>query len=426
MSSIRASAMQGGSEPVVTLAQGQLLGSRRGKLSVFHAVPYATAERFRSPQPVPAWSGTRSAVLPGPICPQLPSRLAFVMGTPRQQRAMSESCQVLSIFSPGLAGRKPVMVWIHGGAYVTGGGEEDWYDASSLADEGNVVAVNISYRHGAFGYLHTDEFGAPNVGLQDQKAALVWVRDNIAKFGGDPDNVTVFGLSAGGHAIACLLASNERPLFKRAILQSAPIGSDLGEADARQIGRQFRQALGKSPVSASVDDMLAAQKAVLLASERGMTFGPVGIDTKRPAATRDEKPDILITWARDDASPFVQLRCKEQQPGGLIDDAMTLAMTRAVFSGPGEALAGELRQAGHQVSAYEIGWRPQGSPYGAAHCIELPLLVGSEESWQNAPFLGTAAQEQVQRHGHEARALWANFAATGEAPRSTEWLQRLS
>jgi para-nitrobenzyl esterase len=130
-------------QPVVEVAQGRLLGSRIGRLYAFRGVPYAFADRFGPPQPVPALTGIREAVRPGPICPQLPSRLAIIMGPPKQIRQMSEACQVLSIFSPDLKGKRPVMAWIHGGAYVTGGGEEGWYDASRLADEGDIVTVTL-------------------------------------------------------------------------------------------------------------------------------------------------------------------------------------------------------------------------------------------------------------------------------------------
>ncbi len=159
MLSMAANAEDAAVQPVVEVAQGRLLGSRIGRLYAFRGVPYAIADRFGPPQPVPALRGIREAVRPGPICPQLPSRLEIIMGPPKQSRRMSEACQVLSIFSPDLNGKRPVMAWIHGGAYVTGGGEEGWYDASRLADEGDIVTVTISYRLGAFGYLYTDEFG---------------------------------------------------------------------------------------------------------------------------------------------------------------------------------------------------------------------------------------------------------------------------
>jgi para-nitrobenzyl esterase len=222
-----------------------------------------------------------------------------------------------------------------------------WYDASRLADEGDIVTVTISYRLGAFGYLYTDELGAPNVGLQDQKAALQWIRENIARFGGDPETITVFGQSAGAHSVASLLATSERPLFRRAIVQSGPFGAVIGKADAQAVGRQFRKALRKAPGSATAEEMLAAQKMVLASSNRALVFAPVGVDTLRPVAAKGIKLDIMVTWTRDDAAPFVALRHEGKPFGGMIDDVMTIVATRRFISGPSKALATTLRKAGH-------------------------------------------------------------------------------
>ena len=411
------------SQPVVRVSRGALQGVKVGRLSVFRGVPYARAERFGAPQPVAPWQGVRSATAPGAVCPQLPSRLEKVMGAPRQRRAMSEACQFLSIFSPDLTGRKPVMVWIHGGAYVTGGGEDSWYDAARLADEGDVVTVTITYRLGAFGYLWTEEHGACNAGLHDQATALRWVHDNIASFGGDPDNVTMFGQSAGGHAIASILATTERPLFRRAILQSAPLGITMNEETARAIGGEFRAALGKSPLTASTEAMLAAQGKVLAGSKLGMTFMPVGIDPQRVIVSNDHKLDILAGWTRDDASPFIALRLAPEQLGALLDNPATTGMTNGTFAAPTRAFGEVLRQRGDRISLYEITWRPHGSPYGACHCIELPLLFGHADDWSGAAMLGNTRDAEVQRFGREARAMWADFARTGAAPGQTEWLQ---
>jgi len=134
----------------------------------------------------------------------------------------------------------------------------------------------------------------------------------------------------------------------------------------------------------------------------------------------------MITWARDDASPFVALRHKGKPFGGLIDDVTTIVATRRFISGPSKTLAATLRKAGHQVSTYEIAWRPKGSPYGAAHCIELPLLFGDCADWESAPMLGTAPAEQVERFGREARALWADFAKSARPSRPTEWMKQVS
>jgi para-nitrobenzyl esterase len=424
--SMAANAEDAATQPVVEVAQGRLLGSRIGRLYAFRGVPYAIADRFGPPQPAPALTGIREAVRPGPICPQLPSRLEIIMGPPKQSRQMSEACQVLSIFSPDLNGKRPVMAWIHGGAYVTGGGEEGWYDASRLADEGDIVTVTISYRLGAFGYLYTDELGAPNVGLQDQKAALQWIRENIAQFGGDPEALTVFGQSAGAHSIASLLVTSERPLFRRAIVQSGPFGTVIGKADAQAVGRKFCTALGKSPASATVEEMLAAQKVVLASSDRALVFAPVEVNPLHPVVAKGTKLDIMVTWTRDDAAPFVALRHKDRPFGGVIDNVTTIVATRRFISGPSKTFARTLREAGHQVSTYEITWRPRGSPYGATHCVELPLLFGDYADWEDAPMLGTAPAEQVERFGREARALWAAFAKSTRPPRATEWLKQYS
>jgi para-nitrobenzyl esterase len=421
-----ANAESAAAQPVVEVAQGRLLGSRIGRLCAFRGVPYAIAGRFGPPQPAPAWKGYREAVRPGPICPQLPSRLEIIMGPPRQNRRMSEACQVLSIFSPDLNGKKPVMAWIHGGAYVTGGGEESWYDASRLADEGDIVTVTISYRLGALGYLYTDELGAPNVGLQDQKMALQWIRENIAQFGGDPETITVFGQSAGAHSIVSLLATSARPLFRRAIVQSGPFGAVIGKGDAQAVGRQFRTALGRPPASAAVDEMLSAQKMVLDSSDRPLVFGPVEANPLGPVVAKGIKLDVMVTWTRDDAAPFVALRHKRKPFGGMIDDVTTIVATRSFFSGPSKTLAKALGEAGHQVSTYEITWRPRGSPYGATHCVELPLLFGDYTDWERAPMLGTTPAEQVERFGREARALWVAFAKSAQPPPATEWLKQYS
>jgi para-nitrobenzyl esterase len=408
---------------VARIAQGALQGSKVGRLSVFRGVRYATSERFGAPQPIAEWQGIRSAIDPGAVCPQLPSRLEKVMGVPRERRAMSEACQFLSIYSPDLGGKRPVMVWIHGDAYVSGGGEDTWYDAARLADEGDVVTVTMNYRLGAFGYLWTEEHGACNAGLQDQVAALRWVHDNIASFGGDPANITMFGQSAGGHAIASILATTERPRFRRAILQSAPLGITMSEDAARAIGREFRTALGKSPLTASVEEMLAAQGKVLANSKLGMTFMPVGVDPQRLAVAGDIKLDVFAGWTRDDGSPFAAMRLAADQLSGLLENPATTGMTNGTFAAPTRAFREILQQRGDRIALYEINWRPHGSPYGACHCIELPLLFGQAGDWERAAMLGDTPKEQVLRFGREMRAAWADFAKTGVTPSQTAWLQ---
>jgi para-nitrobenzyl esterase len=421
MSSNGAVAADAGPEPAIaSVSQGAAQGAKVGGLNVFRGVPYARAERFGPPLPFPPWKGVRQAIDPGPTCPQLPSRLEFLMGALTATRAMAEACHVVSIWSPDLRGKRPVMVWIHGGAFVEGGGEEALYDASKLAREGDVVTVTVTYRVGAFGFLCTDGLGATNLGLQDQIAALDWVRDNIASFGGDPDNVTAFGQSAGGYSIASILATTKRPLFRRAIIQSAPVAMTMTEADARVVGRDFLAALGKSPAAATVEEMLMAQKQVLAASKLPVPFLPIGVDPLQPLSPNGRQLDVIAGWTRDDASPYIALSRDGDARGDVLDDPLTSTATRQTFSEPTRAMVETLRRQGHRVYNYEITWRPPGSPYGACHCIELPLLLGEGE---RAAMLSDGPQEEIERFGREARAIWTDFAKSGEAPRQTDWLR---
>ena len=181
--------------PHVATASGAVEGRRNGNHLVFRGVPYAAAptghKRFRPPEPAPAWTGVRPALENGFAAMQTPHPLpGFAASGPQ-----SEDCLNLNIFTPALdAGRRPVMVWIHGGGFTHGAGYERLYDGGPLAERGDVVVVSLNYRLAAFGFLSIPEAGiGPNVGLLDQIAALRWVAANIEAFGGDPANVTIFG-----------------------------------------------------------------------------------------------------------------------------------------------------------------------------------------------------------------------------------------
>lgn len=252
--------------------------------SLFHGIVYARYARFGMPEMVEYGEGeivdTREY---GCVCPQNLSHLLEQLG-PDSGLKMSEGELCLSVTVPaevtadvvsggevkeicGFGGesgalgeeslgeehrRLPVMVWIHGGFYLTGGSEDHRYDVSSLAQAGDVIVVKISYRLGAEGYIWHPERGVGNFGLEDQKTALRWIRRHIASFGGDPDNVTVFGQSAGAHSIASLIASADdvepttnvprfggEPLFHRAILQSPPLGNTITPKAAAKVTDAF-------------------------------------------------------------------------------------------------------------------------------------------------------------------------------------------
>lgn len=221
--------------------------------SLFHGIVYARYARFGMPEMVEY--GEEEIVDAreyGCVCPQNLSHLLEQLG-PDSGLKMREGELCLSVTVPEEEHRRlPVMVWIHGGFYLTGGSEDHRYDVSSLAQAGGVIVVKISYRLGAEGYIWHPERGVANLGLEDQKTALRWIRRHIASFGGDPDNVTVFGQSAGAHSIASLIASADdvepitnvprfggEPLFHRAILQSPPLGNTISLKAAAKVTDAF-------------------------------------------------------------------------------------------------------------------------------------------------------------------------------------------
>jgi para-nitrobenzyl esterase len=207
------------SGPVVETAPGKVRGTERDGINRFRGIPYAAPpvgeRRWQPPQPAGPWPGTRDATEAGPACMQ-PEAPDLPKGTPQ-----SEDCLTLEVTAPATTGKKrPVMVWIPGGGFITGAGSI--YDPARLVKDGDIVVVTVNYRLGVFGFFAHPELGDDaNFGLQDQVAALRWVRDNIAAFGGDPGQVTLAGASAGAMSACTLMTSPAaRGLFHRAIVQS--------------------------------------------------------------------------------------------------------------------------------------------------------------------------------------------------------------
>jgi para-nitrobenzyl esterase len=290
-------------------------------VQVFRGIPFAQAPvgelRFRAPQPCKAWTGTRSARAFGASAPQ--DRVMADVG-PRD-----EDCLFLNVWTPAVdTGRRPVMVWIHGGSFNMGSGSQPMYDAANLALRGNLVVVTINYRLGALGFVHLRELlggqadrADANNGLRDQVAALRWVHENIAAFGGDPENVTVFGESAGAMSIGCLLAApSARGLFRRAIAQSGAAHHALTRDHASQVAARFMRALGGTPEQpgvlwrATAEQIVAAQRTC--ASEV-VEKGPAGKRlpqtsvTLMPVVDGDFLPEYPLTAIEAGCAADVEL-----------------------------------------------------------------------------------------------------------------------
>jgi para-nitrobenzyl esterase len=285
---------------------GRLRGASTGDLHVFRGIPYAAApvgrRRFAAPAPLAPWSGVRDCTSFGArsiqpatgldLAPEIAALLLLAPPPP-----MSEDCLFLNISTPALGdgGKRPVMVWLHGGAFVVGSGASPLYDGSNLARREDVVVVTLNHRLGLLGYLNLAELGGEafeasgNAGMLDIIAALEWLRDNIASFGGDPANVTLFGESGGGAKTSVLMAMPAaRGLFHRAIIQSGPAVEMMSPADATAVARRVIEHLGLDPrkpealFESRVEDLLEAQGVILrsrhpldFANRRKIGFNPV-------------------------------------------------------------------------------------------------------------------------------------------------------
>jgi para-nitrobenzyl esterase len=252
--------MGSSAQDIVESRSGRLRGRRVNGAVVFRGIPYARpptgALRFCAPQPPEPWGGIRDAGAFGPSAPQ--GKMFFPLPG-SGIGATSEDCLFLNVATPAADGRRrPVLVWIHGGGFVIGSGSQPLYDAAPLARRGDVVVVTLNYRLGPLGFLDLAsvcpdlEGAVANAGIRDQVAALEWVRDNIAAFGGDPANVTLFGESAGGMSVGTLLAMpSARGLFHRATAQSGGTFQFHTRESAARAARRFLGELGVEPSEAA-------------------------------------------------------------------------------------------------------------------------------------------------------------------------------
>ena len=238
-------------------------GMLRGVISdgtyVFRGIPYAQAERFHMPRPVQPWEGVREAIVYGNACPEIYTCIPHDQYTvPHYFTVQSEDCQYLNVWTQHLdkTAKKPVMVWFHGGGMMTGSGVEHYaYDGEELSKYGDVVVVTLNHRLNVLGFLDLSAYGeeyrySGNAGIADLVAALQWIRDNIDGFGGDPDNVMIFGQSGGGSKVVSMLQSPKAAgLFHRACLQSGGMrkGPDMTTELSRKLASYVLYHLGISP-----------------------------------------------------------------------------------------------------------------------------------------------------------------------------------
>ena len=321
------------STPVVDTRHGKLQGLLEDDLHVFRGIPFAAPPvgelRFRAPRPPEPWDGVREANEVGHGSMQM-----FVPGLEllgAWEMPVDEDCLTLNIWTPGLDdAKRPVMFWIHGGGFAGGSGATPIYDGQHLARRGDVVVVTINYRLGALGFLYNQAFTdaddpqTGNYGMRDQIAALEWVRDHISQFGGDPNNVTIFGESAGGMSVGVLLGAAEAEgLFHKAIPQSGAGHHSLPTDVAEEVCRRYCAILEVSPDDAAslrgipAQDMLDAQGAMQADPETSALTGRYLMPFS-PVVEQSFLETLPIEAVRNGRSKDVDLLC------GTIEDEWTL------------------------------------------------------------------------------------------------------
>jgi para-nitrobenzyl esterase len=451
--------------PICQTALGALGGLQQNGIAVFRGVPFAAPptgdRRFAPAAPNAAWTGVRDATQHGPIAPQTPSRLRVAMGD--FTRPQDEDCLTLTIWTPALdAAKRPVLVWLHGGAYTTGAASLDWYDGSILSREGDIVVVGVNYRLGALGFLHYPSVSEGNLGIGDQQAALVWIRDHIASFGGDPQCVTICGQSAGGASIAQLLMNPAaQDLFRRAILQSPPLGEAPNAADrATQTGERFLNFLGLAGASDTLarartlpaTEILAAQRRLILSSAKPgaghLPFAPMLANALSPTAYLDAiaggsaNKEILVGGTREEMHGFFaadeamlsldEARLSElvtvatgsasaidpyrrRRPQGRPVDWFADLLTDRRFLRPSWLLAAAIAKRGGKAWTYRFDWSPPSSPFMACHCIEIPFVFGNWATrWPDAAMLVGGDAKEMEFLSKRMRRCWIDFVRNGD------------
>ncbi|MBC9728872.1 carboxylesterase/lipase family protein [Streptomyces sp. TRM68367] len=459
----------GSAEPVVRTAAGAVRGRQEDGLAVFRGIPFAQPPvgeaRFAAPRPASAWGGVREASAFGPPPPQesgVQGRTG-VLDAPE-----GDDWLTVNVWTPDPdpAARRPVMVWIHGGAYKLGHSGSPGYDARLIARDGDLVVVTLNYRVGMEGFARIE--GAPaNRGLLDQVAALEWVRDNITAFGGDPGQVTVFGESAGAGSVAALLAMpSAAGLFRRAIAQSVP-GTYFSDELARDIGTALAAEAGLRPTAA---DLSAVDPRRLTAAGEALSakmlqyqdrwgqvaptvtpFSPVVDGEVLPAtpwralaAGSARDIDLVTGHNRDEYRLFLALAGKlgripddeatatlrlfapgpdgdrayrAAHPGATPSELYERVLTDWLFGMPSLHLAEAQVTGGGHAHVYELTWPAPGQDgaFGACHGLDIPLLFGTFAADLGLLlFPGGEPTPEGEALSARFRASWTEFARSGD------------
>ncbi|MBI3401857.1 MAG: carboxylesterase/lipase family protein [Acidobacteria bacterium] len=439
---------------VVDTTGGKVRGVVSNGVHVYRGIPYGAptsgANRFMAPRKAEPWTGVRDAFQNGHSSPQVAPPPAAIGAGLRGYAAQGEDCLALNVFSTGVNdGRKrPVMMWIHGGGYTYGSGSSLGYDGANLSRVGDVVVVCINHRLAVNGHLYLGAVGADfadsgNVGMLDIVASLQWVRDNIAQFGGDPGNVTIFGQSGGGGKVSTLLAMpSAKGLFHKAIVESGSTLKQMTRDEAQKTTDQVAGRLGLKPTQVAELQQVPLPK-LLAAMGTGTRFGPVvdghslprdPFDPNAPEVSADvpliigttetegsyfAPPELL---SLDEAAVRARLTERLAGDGDRVYDLFKKSRPKAtpseiyftISAFPINAhIQAERKAAQRRAPAflYQIRWRTpvEGGRRLSPHCIEIPFAM--QNHWQLPEMVGTGPE--LQPLADKVSGAWLAFARTG-------------
>ncbi|MBO4842653.1 MAG: carboxylesterase/lipase family protein [Bacteroidales bacterium] len=417
----------------VQTLSGPVAGYIDGGVYIYKGIPYAKAARFMPAEDPDPWTEVRASRAYGPTCPQdkrmgwYDDNQAFAMhwddGFP------DEDCLRVNVWTAGIkdGGKRPVMVWLHGGGFRAGSGQEQiGYDGTNLARDHGVVVVSLNHRLNALGFLDLSAYGAKyahsgNLGMMDLVKALQWVRDNIAQFGGDPANVTIFGQSGGGGKVSTLMAMpSAKGLFNKAIVQSGSITQLMDPKYSRRIGAKTVEALHLNPSRISeietvpYEQLLAAYNAAIAA-------------VREEAQQAGEFPENILNAILFGQVPVVDGEIIPAQPAS--NDALALSKDIPVIIGTtyheftrdredliflplAQQQAADRSAAGcAPVYLYQFTWESPvlDGALGSTHCMEIPFVFDNVVLHRTLTGGGAEAAEL----GHRISRAWTNFAKTG-------------
>jgi para-nitrobenzyl esterase len=450
-------------DAVATTRYGKVRGAKSDGINVFKGIPYGAstggAARFRPPKPPVPWRGVRDTVAFAPMAPQVKRALPALFGSWTFDNDMSEDCLALNVWTPALKdGRKrPVMVWFHGGDFSSLSGSRNVYDGVRLCRKGDVVVVTLNHRLNLFGYMYLAGLvpelkDSGNVGLLDLILALHWVRDNIAEFGGDSGNVTIFGQSGGGGKVNCLMAMPAaKGLFHRAIVQSGAYYLQAMDAEAgSKETLKLLTALGLQPAAAEKLTTLPMEALVEGFAKSGANFRPVA-DSRAlpagpwypaaPAISRDiplmlgttATEMTLLTGARDAATftldeAGLRQRLARWFAAGDIDRVLATFRTTWPNASPSDLYFAvdtdmvmrqgawqeaerKAAQAGAPAYLYELDWRTpvDGGKWHSPHSLDLAFVFDNVA--KSASMVGEGPEPQAL--ADQMSSAWLAFARTG-------------